>query len=350
MPHKRNPVVCERVSGLARVIRGHAQAALENVALWHERDISHSSAERMIFPDATGLLAFMLHGRDLGARRARRVPRRRCRSTSSRAAASRLSQSVLLALVDAGVPRDDAYAIVQRAAAAAWDEGASFRERSRPIPRSGRTSTTPCSTSCSTRGGSYATSVGSSRSSRSCRWRFLSPVSATGGLHAQGKVRDVYEAGPDALLLVATDRISAFDVDPAEPDPRQGPGADGLLAVLVRADERPGRQPPAHREPLGVPAAVRRGDVPVGARDAREARRGRADRVRGARLPERLGLEGVPERGAVCGVELPVGLVGVRPPARADLHADHEGGRRPRPAGHLRTRPSTSSGAGSSSG
>ena len=60
MPHKRNPVVCERVSGLARVIRGHAVAALENVTLWHERDISHSSAERMIFPDATGLLAFML--------------------------------------------------------------------------------------------------------------------------------------------------------------------------------------------------------------------------------------------------------------------------------------------------
>ena len=63
MPHKRNPVVSERISGLARVIRGHAQAALENVALWHERDISHSSAERLIFPDATGLLAFML--RDL---------------------------------------------------------------------------------------------------------------------------------------------------------------------------------------------------------------------------------------------------------------------------------------------
>ncbi len=63
MPHKRNPVVSERVSGLARVIRGYAQAALENVPLWHERDISHSSAERMIFPDATGLLAFML--RDL---------------------------------------------------------------------------------------------------------------------------------------------------------------------------------------------------------------------------------------------------------------------------------------------
>src|SRR5207245_1906224 len=60
MPHKRNPVVCERVSGLARVIRGYAQTALENVTLWHERDISHSSAERVIFPDATGLMDFIL--------------------------------------------------------------------------------------------------------------------------------------------------------------------------------------------------------------------------------------------------------------------------------------------------
>src|SRR5205823_15001676 len=60
MPHKRNPVVCERVSGLARVLRGHAITGLENVVLWHERDISHSSAERVVFPDATGLLDFML--------------------------------------------------------------------------------------------------------------------------------------------------------------------------------------------------------------------------------------------------------------------------------------------------
>ncbi len=127
MPHKRNPVVCERVSGLARVIRGHAQAALENVALWHERDISHSSAERMIFPDATGLLDFMLEGMTWVMDGLMVFPERMAEHVMALGGIA-FSQSVLLALVDAGLERDDAYRIVQRAAAAAWDEGASFRE------------------------------------------------------------------------------------------------------------------------------------------------------------------------------------------------------------------------------
>ena len=127
MPHKRNPVVCERVSGLARVIRGHSQAALENVALWHERDISHSSAERIIFPDATGLLAFMLQDVTWVIDGLVVFPEQMEAHVWSRGGIA-FSQSVLLALVDAGMPRDDAYRIVQRAAAAAWDEDASFRE------------------------------------------------------------------------------------------------------------------------------------------------------------------------------------------------------------------------------
>src|SRR5688500_3983302 len=128
MPHKRNPVRCERITGLARVIRGHAGAALENAVLWHERDISHSSAERLIFPDATGLLAFML-------RELTRVVdglvvfADRMRDNLLAHGGIAFSQTVLLALVDSGLSRDDAYRIVQRAAAAAWDEGASFRER-----------------------------------------------------------------------------------------------------------------------------------------------------------------------------------------------------------------------------
>jgi adenylosuccinate lyase len=127
MPHKRNPVVCERVSGLARVIRGHSQAALENVALWHERDISHSSAERMIFPDATGLLYFMLA--DLTkVIDGLVVFADRMRENAMALGGIAFSQSVMLALVDAGLQRDDAYRIVQAAAAAAWDQGASFRE------------------------------------------------------------------------------------------------------------------------------------------------------------------------------------------------------------------------------
>ncbi|MGH2680050.1 MAG: adenylosuccinate lyase [Actinomycetota bacterium] len=126
MPHKRNPVVCERISGLARVIRGHAQTALENVVLWHERDISHSSAERLIFPDATGLLAFML--RDLTwVLDGLGVFPDRMRENLDVGGGVVYSQAVLLALVDAGVSRDDAYALVQAAAARAWDEGTSFR-------------------------------------------------------------------------------------------------------------------------------------------------------------------------------------------------------------------------------
>jgi adenylosuccinate lyase len=126
MPHKRNPVVSERVSGLARVIRGYAQTALENVALWHERDISHSSAERVIFPDATGLLAFML--RDLTwVLDGLIVFPDRMRDNLESGGGVVYSQAVLLALVDAGLPRGEAYALVQSAAARAWDEGASFR-------------------------------------------------------------------------------------------------------------------------------------------------------------------------------------------------------------------------------
>ena len=126
MPHKRNPVVCERVSGLARVVRGHAVTALENVALWHERDISHSSAERLIFPDATGLVAFML--RDLAwVTDGLVVFPERMREHAEAYGGIAFSQTVLLALVDAGLARDEAYRIVQRAAALAWDEGASFQ-------------------------------------------------------------------------------------------------------------------------------------------------------------------------------------------------------------------------------
>ena len=127
MPHKRNPVVSERVSGLARVLRGHALAGLENVTLWHERDISHSSAERIVLPDATGLLAFMLRDMTWVIDGLVVFPER-MRDTAMALGGIAFSQTALLALVDSGVPRDEAYRIVQRAAAAAWDEDASFRD------------------------------------------------------------------------------------------------------------------------------------------------------------------------------------------------------------------------------
>jgi adenylosuccinate lyase len=137
MPHKRNPVVSERVSGLARVIRGSAQAALENMVLWHERDISHSSAERMIFPDATGLLAFML--RDLAwVLDGLIVFPDRMRENLETGGGLVYSQAVLLELVGAGLSREEAYALVQSAAARAWDEGMSFREVLEADPEVGR--------------------------------------------------------------------------------------------------------------------------------------------------------------------------------------------------------------------
>jgi len=128
MPHKRNPVVCERISGLARVVRGNLQVALENVALWHERDISHSSAERVIFPDSTIALDFMLKDLTEVLEGLRVFPERMLENLDFGGGLA-YSQTTLLALIGKGLSRDDAYAIVQAAAAAAWDTGVSFRDR-----------------------------------------------------------------------------------------------------------------------------------------------------------------------------------------------------------------------------
>src|SRR4029077_532735 len=127
MPNKRNPVVSERVSGLARVIRGHVATSLEYGALWHERVISHSSAERIVFPDATGLLAFMLRDMSWVIDGLVGFPERMRELVDSRGGGA-FSQTGLPALGEAGMGREAAYRIVQRAAAAAWDEGASFHD------------------------------------------------------------------------------------------------------------------------------------------------------------------------------------------------------------------------------
>jgi adenylosuccinate lyase len=127
MPHKRNPIVAERICGLARVVRGHAVTALENVALWHERDISHSSAERVILPDAFLAVDYMLD-RFAWLVDGLVVFPERMRANVESTGGQFFSQRLLLALVDSGLGRDEAYRLVQQHALRAWDEGLDFRE------------------------------------------------------------------------------------------------------------------------------------------------------------------------------------------------------------------------------
>jgi len=127
MPHKRNPVLSENLTGLARVVRGYAAPALEDVALWHERDISHSSVERVIGPDATIALDFALH-RLTGIVNNLLIYPERMRANLDRLGGLIHSQRVLLALTAAGVPREEAYRIVQRNAMKVWEQGADFLE------------------------------------------------------------------------------------------------------------------------------------------------------------------------------------------------------------------------------
>jgi adenylosuccinate lyase len=127
MPHKRNPIVSERICGLARVVRGYAVVGLENIALWHERDISHSSAERIALPDAFLAVDYMLD-RFAWLMEGLIVLPERMRANLEASGGLFFSQRLLLALVESGLARDVAYRAVQRHAMRAWDEGLDFRE------------------------------------------------------------------------------------------------------------------------------------------------------------------------------------------------------------------------------
>jgi adenylosuccinate lyase len=127
MPHKRNPVLSERLCGLARVLRGYLVAGLEDVALWHERDISHSSVERVILPDALGLTVYMLRKSTSLVSQLVLHPERALENLEVHSLGLVFSQSVLLALVESGLSRDDAYRIVQSAARRAIEERRNFR-------------------------------------------------------------------------------------------------------------------------------------------------------------------------------------------------------------------------------
>ncbi|MGD2044117.1 MAG: lyase family protein, partial [Acidimicrobiia bacterium] len=133
MPHKRNPILSERMTGLARLLRGYAQVGLENVALWHERDISHSSAERVVLADSSIVLHYMLV-KFKGLVQNLVVDNERMLANLESTRGLVFSQAVLLALVEAGLSRDDAYRIVQRNAMEAWDAKGHLRDLLRADP------------------------------------------------------------------------------------------------------------------------------------------------------------------------------------------------------------------------
>ena len=127
MPHKKNPIVTERMTGFARLLRSNALAALENVALWHERDISHSSVERIIFPDSTSLMDYMLNKMCFLMENLYVYPKNMMKNINLTKGLI-FSQEVLLALVKSGITRENAYDIVQKNAMKVWKEKKDFRE------------------------------------------------------------------------------------------------------------------------------------------------------------------------------------------------------------------------------
>ncbi len=133
MPHKKNPILSENLTGLSRLLRGYCLTAMENIPLWHERDISHSSAERVIIPDATIVLDFMIQ-RFAGMMEGLVVYPERMKANMEISGGTTYSQKLLLALVDSGISREDAYAIVQRIAHSSLDSDESFEDHVKKDP------------------------------------------------------------------------------------------------------------------------------------------------------------------------------------------------------------------------
>jgi adenylosuccinate lyase len=127
MPHKRNPITCERVAGLSRILRGNALASLENIALWHERDITHSSVERVIFPDSTILLDYML-AKMINVVTNLKVRKDSMKINLEKSRGMVFSQGLLLKLIEKGCTREEAYGYVQGASKRVWDNGLTLRE------------------------------------------------------------------------------------------------------------------------------------------------------------------------------------------------------------------------------
>ena len=208
MPHKRNPILSERLCGLARLLRGYLGAGLEDVALWHERDISHSSVERVALPDASLLACYLLRKATGLASGLVVHPERALDNLTNGSLGLVFSQPVLLALVSGGLSRDQAYRIVQRDAREAWAHAtpaarrAGGRPRGDAVGRAARRRLRPCPHPAPHRppGG-----------------RARGAVTLDLARIHSGKVRELYDAGGGRLVMVASDRVSAFDVVMAEP-------------------------------------------------------------------------------------------------------------------------------------
>ena len=285
MPHKKNPIRSERIAGLARVVRAAIVPVMEGIPLWHERDISHSSTERVFLPDAAITTDYLLH-LTAGLVENLVVDAGRMRANLESTGGLIYTSSVLLELVEGGLSREDAYALVQSARDGDLEhrhavprDAARAGGRLDGVPwtrrgwtrSAGRSGTWPSSARCST------------------GWRAVVTVDLP--LVARGKVREIYDAGAGQLLLVASDRISAYDHVLPTPIPDKGRVLTQLSVWWF--------------EQLAPVLDVVRGVAPPGL-GRRRARRGRrpgdagppagdaAGRVRGPRLPVGLGHRGVP--------------------------------------------------------
>ena len=307
MPHKRNPITAERLAGLARILRGNLVAGLEDVALWHERDISHSSVERVILPDSSLLAYYVLRSADRlvaglqvcpGADAGQPLVQPRPRLLPARPAGPR------------GRGPEPRRRLPHRAGGRHAGLG-----RGRLVPvapgegRAGHASRRTRWTRPSRSSGPCATSARSS--TRWMRSRRRTPRGLMDGpglpLVYRGKVRDLYDAGDGRLLMVASDRLSAFDVVMAEPVPDKGRVLTAMSAFWFELLGDLARQPP-RLDRAGRPPGRRPGSRAGRADHARAPLRDAAGGVHRAGLPGRLGWQEYREAGTVCGLPLPAGL------------------------------------------
>ena len=209
MPHKKNPIASERIAGMARIVRAQVVPVMEGIPLWHERDISHSSTERVALPDASIATDYLLH---LTTRLVTGlvVDPDRMRANLESSHGLIYTSTVLLELVESGLSREDAYAFVQAAAMQTWETGRPFRETLTEQAAAEGQALDEARLDEVCRPERYLERLAPGL--RAARRALTLTPSRPLPLLARGKVRDVYEVDDEHLLLVASDRLSAYDV------------------------------------------------------------------------------------------------------------------------------------------